>query len=281
MSQFKRTALYIKTHNITGLKYFGKTIKDPFKYKGSGIYWLSHLRKHGANCTTRILGYYENAETCTDAAINFSKENDIVESKSWANLIDETGLDGGYIQRRHYPHTEETKNKISDSKKGTPAWNKGVMGSVPGNVGPKSDEEKLKISEALKGHKRTAESIEKGASKLRGKSRPEALGWLIGREVSEDTKKKISDSQKGKIVSEDTKRKISESLQNHTVSDETKEKLKGKVVVVDKQGIILRIDKELFYDQTDDGDDRKYVFHNSMEGKKRKAMPYLLSTNKK
>ena len=36
--------LYLKQHNITGLKYFGKTEQNPYKYKGSGIYWLRHLK---------------------------------------------------------------------------------------------------------------------------------------------------------------------------------------------------------------------------------------------
>ena len=37
---FVPTWLYIKQHNITKLKYFGKTVrKDPIKYKGSGTYW--------------------------------------------------------------------------------------------------------------------------------------------------------------------------------------------------------------------------------------------------
>jgi hypothetical protein len=43
---FKPTFLYIKTHSVTGLKYFGKTTKDPFRYKGSGVYWVRHLKVH-------------------------------------------------------------------------------------------------------------------------------------------------------------------------------------------------------------------------------------------
>lgn len=38
--------LYIKTHNTTGLKYFGKTTKDPYKYLGSGKHWRAHLKIH-------------------------------------------------------------------------------------------------------------------------------------------------------------------------------------------------------------------------------------------
>jgi transposase len=48
--------LYVKTHNKTGLKYLGKTTsKDPHKYKGSGTYWLSHIKKHGYDVSTEII----------------------------------------------------------------------------------------------------------------------------------------------------------------------------------------------------------------------------------
>lgn len=46
--EFKPTYLYIKRHSITGLMYFGKTTKsDPVEYKGSGLVWTRHIRKHG------------------------------------------------------------------------------------------------------------------------------------------------------------------------------------------------------------------------------------------
>jgi len=88
--------LYIKTHNITGLKYFGKTkSKDPHKYKGSGVYWTNHINKHGYNVTTEILGQFTDIVECKKVAILFSKNNNIVESKGWANLKEES-LDGGW-----------------------------------------------------------------------------------------------------------------------------------------------------------------------------------------
>lgn len=40
----KPTYLYIKEHDITGLKYLGKTIADPYSYLGSGKYWKDHKR---------------------------------------------------------------------------------------------------------------------------------------------------------------------------------------------------------------------------------------------
>lgn len=88
--------LYIKTHNKTGLKYFGKTKQDdPYSYLGSGTYWKNHLKKYGNDISTEIFAEFENeCEELVETALKFSKENDIVESNKWANLIEENGLDG-------------------------------------------------------------------------------------------------------------------------------------------------------------------------------------------
>lgn len=91
-----KTYLYIKTHNQTGLKYFGKTNKKDIEtYRGSGTYWLRHINKYGYDVTTEILGEYElYSSDLVDDAINFSINNNIVESKEWANLEIENGLNG-------------------------------------------------------------------------------------------------------------------------------------------------------------------------------------------
>lgn len=153
---FKPTYLYIKTHNVTGLKYFGKTIKDPLKYNGSGKYWCAHLKKHGYDITTEILGYYTNKEECMNAALEFSDKNKIVESSDWANMRIEM-LDGG--------DTSKTENYIKwiprliEEKKKCRWWNNGnhqtfnieppdesyVCGRLKfNNVGSKLGSEKLK-----------------------------------------------------------------------------------------------------------------------------------------
>lgn len=92
---FKPTYLYIKTHNITGLKYFGKTTRNPQCYNGSGKYWKRHLCIHGNDVTTEILGYYHDKDECQKEALKFSEENDIVSSELWANLKPEDGWRGG------------------------------------------------------------------------------------------------------------------------------------------------------------------------------------------
>ena len=82
--------LYVKTHNQTGLKYFGKTTRvDISKYRGSGIRWRNHLTKHGNDVNTVVIAEFEDHECAKEFAIKFSKDNNIVESDEWANLKDE------------------------------------------------------------------------------------------------------------------------------------------------------------------------------------------------
>jgi hypothetical protein len=95
MKTFKPTYLYVKTHNVTGLKYFGKTTSNRKRYRGSGHYWIRHINKHGYDVTTEIVGYFTEQDKCVKFATEFSISNNIVESKEWANERIENGLDGG------------------------------------------------------------------------------------------------------------------------------------------------------------------------------------------
>lgn len=113
---FKSTYLYIKTHNITGLKYFGKTVGDPYKYKGSGVRWLNHLSVHGNKVTTEIVGYYEVLEECNRAALEFSEQHNIVKSNEWANLIVEDGLMGGFTKDQGEKIRQIWKNLSEEEK---------------------------------------------------------------------------------------------------------------------------------------------------------------------
>ena len=95
----------IKTHNVTGLKYFCKSTKEGEKldrYKGSGVYWLRHIKKHGYDVTTEIYKEFQDDNLLlTQCALSFSEEHNIVESKEWANLIVENGLDGNVKGNKH------------------------------------------------------------------------------------------------------------------------------------------------------------------------------------
>lgn len=116
---FKPTYLYIKQHNITGLKYFGKTVKlDVFKYKGSGKHWSRHLKKYGNDVTTVWHQLFHNKEELVEFATKFSIDNDIVNSPQWANLKIEDGLWGGGVKGiKLKPMSLEHKAKLSESVK--------------------------------------------------------------------------------------------------------------------------------------------------------------------
>jgi len=158
--------LYVKTHNITGLKYLGKTINpDPHSYKGSGTIWLRHIKKHGYDVTTEILKECSNNEEIKQWGQHYSSLWNIVEDSSWANLKPEEG-DGG-------------------ARKGQIAWNKGLKG-----VMKHSTEANKRQSERQTGSKRQPLS-EATKQKIREK--------LLGRKkgpTSEITKHRISVSKK-------------------------------------------------------------------------------------
>lgn len=88
--------LYVKTHLVTGKKYFGQTKKDPYKYKGSGKMWLLHLQEHGNEVKTEVVETFTDRDKCKIAARKFSIDNNIVSSEIWMNMILET-LGGGSI----------------------------------------------------------------------------------------------------------------------------------------------------------------------------------------
>ena len=90
----KPVHLYVKTHNVTGLKYFGRTAENPETYLGSGAYWRSHLAEYGDNVTTEVVGTYVDEAQLRAACDSFSTENDIVNSVELANLIPESGMPG-------------------------------------------------------------------------------------------------------------------------------------------------------------------------------------------
>lgn len=188
-SDFVPTWLYIKQHNKTGLKYFGKTIrKDPIKYLGSGTYWTNHLNIHGTDVTTTWCRLFTDKEELTEYALNFSKNNNIVESKEWANLEYEDGLSGSGLRRKNSIDTIEKRRIKNTGKKRT-------------------DAQRKKMSDAQKSrtpHVYTDNEIEVIGNKI--------STALKGRVMSDDHKQKLSESLKGKMLgvakTEETKQKM-------------------------------------------------------------------------
>jgi hypothetical protein len=151
--------LYHKRHCKTGLNYFGKTMIEPYNYHGSGKYWRRHLNKHGYDIETISVWEFTDQQECTNFALQFSIDNNIVESKDWANLKIEDGKDGG----------------------------------DPGSLGRK------KISEALLGRKHSPEENEHKSKRQKGVKRsPEYLAKKIGLKYKPSKARTIPNKNKGR-----------------------------------------------------------------------------------
>jgi hypothetical protein len=194
--------LYIKTHNITGLKYFGKTTKpDPHKYTGSGIYWKKHLKVHGKLYSTEIVGVFEDTKVCEAFALDFSKRHNIVDSKDWANLQEENGYDGAPKGHAGHKFTDEQLLKLSESSK--EKWSNTTY--------------KQKMIDI---HKKrwTPELKEKQSKRLINKKRPEHSKIMKAKKIPEgfkcidrtaEHKINISNSLKGIPKSDEHKKNLS------------------------------------------------------------------------
>lgn len=91
------TRLYIKQCPHCELKYFGKsTTQNIEKYPGSGKVWTRHLKKHKVKPVHLWSSDWYYDTSIIRFALKFSRINKIVESKKWANLKDENGIDGNF-----------------------------------------------------------------------------------------------------------------------------------------------------------------------------------------
>lgn len=181
--------LYIKTHNDTGIKYFGKTTKkDPHKYTGSGKYWKRHLKKHGSNYSTEIVATFEDESSCQEFALNFSKKHNIVDSDEWANLQEENGLDGAPTGHAGHKFTQEQLQKMSEASK--QRWEDPEFKKLMSEKQKWSDQRKEEQSLRLTGIKRPEHS-----ALMKTKPIHENFKCL---ERTDDHKARIAEALKGK-----------------------------------------------------------------------------------
>jgi hypothetical protein len=172
--------LYVKTHNKTGLKYLGKTSKNPHTYLGSGVDWKAHLKEYGPDHTTEIIKECQDNQELNYWGRYYSNLWDVAESNEWANRIPETGGGANHTKerkelfrqqqlgRKKAPRTDDHRNNLSKSLKGTSkprskdhqlAWITSSKANWKNNI-----ERKKKTSEvgkANKGRKHTPEVLEK------------------------------------------------------------------------------------------------------------------------
>ena len=124
---------------------------------------------------------------------------------------------GKNLGSRGFKHSEETKKKMSDDRKGRKCWQEGI---------PVTEKTKKKISESVKTAMANPEVRDKMKKRKMSEEQKRYLSDInTGKSMSEETKKKISLANKGKAKSPESVRKSVESRRGFKHSEETKKKL--------------------------------------------------------
>ena len=181
--------IYLVTDTTNGMKYTGKHHYhiegqlDP-NYHGSGTIIKNIYKKRPETLKEEyIKTCYSEEEMCSDEQYYIE-----VFDTLYPNGYNLTKGGDGCVA------SDETRRKMSESKKGKPSPNKGV---------PMSEETKKKMSESQKGKHHSEETKKKMSISRKGRTSPNK-----GKTMSEETKKKISESLKGKPKSEEQKKKM-------------------------------------------------------------------------
>lgn len=184
-----------------GKVYIGITCKKPeYRWQGGkgyrgNPYFYNAIKKYGWNNFVHEILYsnLEEKQACL-MEISLIRYYNSTNSDFGYNILSGGDLKVGTnnpFYGRH--HSDDAKARMSKSKKGRPAHNKGI---------PMSPEQKIKLSESRLGSK----------------------NWNYGKKMSDSVKNAISIANKGVPKSEEHKRKLSEALKGKKHSEEQNKK---------------------------------------------------------
>ena len=187
--------------------YIGITSIDPKQRWNSG-----HGYKSNRHFTSAIKKYGWKNIKHDILFENLTEEEAKLMEQMYIALYDSTNREKGYNQTLGGESTsglipwnkglkgiysEETRKKMSEANKGKKAWNKGLKGEDNPLYGRHhSDEAKKKMSEIAKGRKVSTETRKKLSESHKGKISPNK-----GKTLSKEWRKKLSESHKGKTPS--------------------------------------------------------------------------------
>ena len=114
--------LYKKTHRQTGIKYLGQTRRDPFRYKGSGVDWTTHIQKYGYDVNTEILLKTTDKIEMITMGLYYSNLWNVVKDTTWANRIPESGGGPGGVIGRDRGQDFKKKCVVNNTGENNPSY---------------------------------------------------------------------------------------------------------------------------------------------------------------
>jgi len=201
--------IYITTNNLDGMKYIGQKMFNVrwIQYLGSGTRLINAIRKYGKGSFSKeIVSFAYSKEELNDMEIKFIKYYNADSSDNYYNIAS-----GGSVFMAGKHHSKDSKNKMSESRKGKVA----------------SSETKQKMSKWQIGRKLSEKTKEKMKYKKSDETKQKLSELAKGRIMSSETRLKISKANKGKIVSEETKIKLKLINTGKIMSEESKIKMKN------------------------------------------------------
>lgn len=225
--------VYLTTNLINGKQYVGdhSTNKLNDNYLGSGKIIIDAIRKHKRkNFKREILEFCYTKQEAFEAQEKYIKEYNTLSPNGY-----NVSPKGGLCISGCLKHTDETKQKMSNSQKlaYTPERRKNVSENNKNRI--ITEEQKIKQSISMKGKKHTEKTKNKISESNKGKISP-----MLGKHHSDESKEKMSKNSgskrievrekiraanTGKIRSDESRERYSKAKKGITLSEEHKLKL--------------------------------------------------------
>jgi len=215
------------------------------QYIGSSIdigdRWRHHMaslirNSHGNNHLQRIWNKYGSTKFIFKI-IELCHFNELVDKELfWIRKLNPVcNLKIPNLTHEGWIFKEETRKKMSQAAKGHIPWNKDKKGIY-------SEETLCKISEGSIGNQNAKgwTPTQDQKRKMREARLNNPIRYWLGKNRSEETKKKISQTLEGRIQSDDTKRKRSRSLPSRKLSDEQVLVIRERALTGENQFIIAK-----------------------------------------
>lgn len=259
--------VYITTNNLNGRMYVGQKKIDDWgvwkNYLGSGKALKQSVRKYGKeNFKREILDFAYSPEELNTVEIKYILDLNCVSDPRYYNLVEGGGTvtgmvhsevtieklrvrmrgENNYFYGKHFDgesnpfygkhHSQASRLKMSASHKGKPSWSKG-------KTGIHSEESLEKMRSAKLGVPLSKEHVEAIRHAQSGEKHP-----MYGKKHSEHTKDIIREKARGRVVLEETKKKMSASQKSRFSNPQNKIERPTISVICVTTGITFKSIKE-------------------------------------